>query len=175
MSLTRDDGEQLFTKYLLSSAHVDKNYRNVSVVDVLQVEKLGTHPQTLLAKIFPQLYHALSFKKFHFPYIYETVLNDPKIQDVINMSTRQALEDSNADDDPALFAAMLKRQHERAVKILTALRSTFSDVILRVWGDRYTYQNEEVLGTKQDKTRHDKTILYFHIHQEGNGVKYILS
>ncbi|XP_046667769.1 glycerol-3-phosphate acyltransferase 1, mitochondrial isoform X4 [Homalodisca vitripennis] len=124
------------------SAHVDKNYRNVSVVDVLQVEKLGTHPQTLLAKIFPQLYHALSFKKFHFPYIYETVLNDPKIQDVINMSTRQALEDSNADDDPALFAAMLKRQHERAVKILTALRSTFSDVILRL----ASYVMNKVMG-----------------------------
>ncbi|XP_054258874.1 glycerol-3-phosphate acyltransferase 1, mitochondrial isoform X3 [Macrosteles quadrilineatus] len=113
------------------SALVDKNYRNVSVVDVLQVEKLGTHPQTFLGKIFPQLCHALSFKKFYYPYVYETVLNDEKIKQVIELSAKQALEESNADvSDPVMFAAMLRRQGERAVKILTALRSTFSDAIL---------------------------------------------
>lgn len=58
---------------MLQSANVDKNHRNVSVVDVLRVEKLDTHPKTLVAKIFPQLCHALSFKKFHFPYVFESV------------------------------------------------------------------------------------------------------
>lgn len=60
------------------------------------------------------------------------VLNDEKIKQVIEVSAKQALEESNADtSDPAVFSAMLKRQRDRAVKILTALRSTFSDSVLR--------------------------------------------
>jgi len=115
------------------SALVDKSYRSVNVVDVLQVEKLKTHPQTLLGKLFPQLCHALSFKKFYYPYIFESVLNDEKIQQVIELSAKQALEESKADaSDPVMFTAMLKRQRDRAVNILTALRSTFSDAILRL-------------------------------------------
>lgn len=61
------------------------------------------------------------------------MLADEKVKCVIIQSAHQALEDPETDDDEdsPKFKAVLKRQHEKAVKMLVALRSTFSDSILR--------------------------------------------
>lgn len=111
---------------------LEKDHQNVNLINILWVDQLDTHPTGLLPKVFPQLCHAVSFKKFPFPYIYDSVLQDEHLQEVIDIAARRALEDAKATTDPSALAAALKKQHERAVRILTTLRSTFSDIILRI-------------------------------------------
>lgn len=111
---------------------LEKGHQNVNLINVLWVYQLDTHPKGLLPKLFPELYHAFSFKKYPFPYIYESVLQDDHLQEVIDTAARQMIEDFKTTPEPSIVAAALKRQHERAVRILTTLRSTFSDIILRI-------------------------------------------
>lgn len=114
------------------SSLLEKGHQNVNLINVLWVHQLDTHPQGLLPKLFPQLCHALSFKKYPFPYIYDSVLQDDHLQEVMEIAARRAVEDAKATADTSALTSALKRQHERAIRILTILRSTFSDIILRI-------------------------------------------
>uniref|UniRef100_A0A1B6DEY3 Phospholipid/glycerol acyltransferase domain-containing protein n=1 Tax=Clastoptera arizonana TaxID=38151 RepID=A0A1B6DEY3_9HEMI len=101
-----------------------------STMNLLNLEKLESHPKGLLSKLFPHIVHAATFKYFSFPYIYNSVLSDNKIQQTIEDSAKELFESESTDN--SIYYTMLKKQRERAAKILTTLRSTFSFFILRL-------------------------------------------
>lgn len=111
---------------------LDKSSKNGNLIDVLQVHCLENHPNNIVAKVFPHIAQASTFKKYDFPYIYDTVLKDECLQEVLKEATKHALEDSKVTPDESTYLAMYKRQQERAMRLLINLRSTFSDVILRL-------------------------------------------
>ncbi|XP_075238224.1 glycerol-3-phosphate acyltransferase mino isoform X2 [Lycorma delicatula] len=111
---------------------IDRSAKNASLIDVLQVESLDNHPDGILAKIFPHIAHSVTFQAFPFPYIYDTVLKNERLQEILKDVTTQALEESKVTSDESAYSAMYRRQQERAVRLLKGLRSTFSDFILRL-------------------------------------------
>ncbi|XP_039294035.1 glycerol-3-phosphate acyltransferase 1, mitochondrial [Nilaparvata lugens] len=104
--------------------------KSCSVINVLRGESLDSCPRGVLSKVFPQLTQAFTFKKFPFPYIYDTVLKDERLVEVVKTSAEQLVEDGDA--TPEQKTKFYKRQQERAVRLLSNLRSTFSDIILRL-------------------------------------------
>ncbi|RZF49076.1 hypothetical protein LSTR_LSTR008362 [Laodelphax striatellus] len=112
------------------SSLLDKEARSSSLINVLRVESLESCPRGVLSKVFPQLTQAFSFNKFSFPYIYDTVLKDERLVEVVKTSAQQLVEDGDA--TPEQRNKFYKRQQERAARLLTNLRSTFSDIILRL-------------------------------------------
>lgn len=115
-----------------SRASLCDEINGVSTMNVLNVEKLESHPKGVIAKIFSHICQVASFKMFAFPYIYDSVLKDERIQKAVEISTKELIDNHTTEATPSLFATMLKKQQDRAAKILTALRSTFSDLILRI-------------------------------------------
>lgn len=102
------------------------------IVDLLRVETLGKiRRHGILGSIFPTIRHCSTFKKYEYPYIYDTVLKDETVQMMIETAaSEEALE--NGVTDPNGIEEFVVRQTKRAVAILNHMHSKLSDLALRI-------------------------------------------
>ncbi|XP_063988733.1 glycerol-3-phosphate acyltransferase 1, mitochondrial isoform X2 [Diachasmimorpha longicaudata] len=82
---------------------------------------------SLVSKIFKHLSFVYNVKKFDYPRVTHTVLNDERLRDAIHLTAAKAVEEDGVPEREALQDA-----ESRAKQILKMMESSMSDMLLRI-------------------------------------------
>ncbi|XP_043268130.1 glycerol-3-phosphate acyltransferase 1, mitochondrial isoform X2 [Venturia canescens] len=82
---------------------------------------------SLLSKVFYHVSHVCSFRKFDYPRVTQTVLNDERLRDAIRATALESVENDGITEEKAIA-----QTEARAKTILLHMQSTISDTLLRI-------------------------------------------
>ncbi|XP_015585337.1 glycerol-3-phosphate acyltransferase 1, mitochondrial isoform X2 [Cephus cinctus] len=82
---------------------------------------------SLISKIFRHISHVYSFKKYDYPKVTQTILNDERLKDAIKLTARDTVTSEGCSEDSAMAKA-----EARAKTILLQMQSNISDFLLRI-------------------------------------------
>ncbi|XP_014471342.1 PREDICTED: glycerol-3-phosphate acyltransferase 1, mitochondrial isoform X2 [Dinoponera quadriceps] len=102
---------------------VTKQQRQQFGLNILVV-KSGS---TFFSKVFNYVSQVSNFKRFDYPMVTQTVLNNEKLKEVINLSACEIANNENCNEKKALAKAKIK-----AKNILLQMESRCSDILLKI-------------------------------------------
>lgn len=121
---------------------MDSNFVQQDIINVLRV---GTYNKTApesnsifnWSTWFPYVSHCLRYKRYDYPQVADSVLNDKRLEDAIEVSVKRQVEENrvmheNDFDEDEQYDQILKEQRKRVQLILLDMRSKISDLLLRI-------------------------------------------
>ncbi|XP_073969574.1 glycerol-3-phosphate acyltransferase mino isoform X2 [Rhodnius prolixus] len=115
------------------SSESRKNVPDKDTFPVIDVLKTGISKKArgYFESWFSTVRHCLTFKGFHYPYIYESVLQDENVKEAIYQTAQDVAEEYGISDEQG-FNAILEKQRKRAAQILTLMHAKLSNFVLRI-------------------------------------------
>ncbi|KAK6621935.1 hypothetical protein RUM44_001742 [Polyplax serrata] len=110
--------------------------KNMQVQNILKTETEKS--DCFLTRTFCHIVHIWRFKKFDFPQVYYNVFSSSILKGAIDETTRDLVQksikegNSQVTNKEELVKQIFKAQEERVKRILIIMRSTLSDVLLRI-------------------------------------------
>ncbi|XP_014222103.1 glycerol-3-phosphate acyltransferase 1, mitochondrial isoform X2 [Trichogramma pretiosum] len=105
------------------AAQAAKQSQKSSITNLLIADP---QPKNIWSKLFSHTYHVYSFKKYDYPKVTRTVLNDERIKDAIKETAVETARETGCSEDEAM-----RQSEARAKSILERMQSGLSDLMLR--------------------------------------------
>lgn len=104
---------------------------NKSIQNILKTD--AENADSFLTRSFCHLVHNYQLKKFDYPQVANTVLQDERMKEAIEDTTKELVKTTPAEEQSdELYKQIFTAQEARARRILYDMRSTLSDLLLRI-------------------------------------------
>ncbi|KAL1491850.1 hypothetical protein ABEB36_012385 [Hypothenemus hampei] len=108
---------------------VKKTTENLALIDILR-HNVPNSCNFLSSRIFSHLHQVRALKSYSYPQVAHLVLKDDRVKNAVERTALQQFKDSESKEDD-FYQKLIKKNQARATQLVSDMRSTLSDFLLR--------------------------------------------